>query len=91
MTVPADARLAGPQHGWAVVEAAMDHGTALACMEAVGTMSRVLELTKDYLQQRRQFGRTLIANQVLRHRLVDLFVAIEQARAISAAAIDRLS
>jgi butyryl-CoA dehydrogenase len=91
VTVPADARLAGPQHGWAVVEAAMDHGTALACMEAVGTMSRVLELTKDYLQQRRQFGRTLIANQVLRHRLVDLFVAIEQARAISAAAIDRLS
>lgn len=89
--VDAAARLAGPPHGWAIVEAAIDQATALACMEAVGTMSRVLDLTKDYLQQRRQFGRTLIANQVLRHRLVDLFVSIEQARAISAAAIDKLS
>jgi butyryl-CoA dehydrogenase len=90
VSVQASARLAGPEHGWAIVETAIDHATALACTEAVGTMSRVLELTKDYLQQRRQFGRALTANQVIRHRLVDLYVAIEQARAISAAAVERL-
>lgn len=88
--LPESARLAGPAHGWSVVEAAIDHATALACVEAVGTMSRVLELTQAYLQQRRQFGRALTANQVLRHRLVDLYVLIEQARAISQAAIDRI-
>lgn len=86
--VPAAARLgaaAGP-----ALEAAIDHATALACVEAVGTMQVVLDTTRAYLQQRRQFGRPLAANQVLRHRLVDLRVAIEQAQAISLAAIERL-
>ncbi|MFZ4759627.1 MAG: acyl-CoA dehydrogenase family protein, partial [Burkholderiaceae bacterium] len=72
------------------LEAAIDHATALACVEAVGTMQVVLDTTRAYLQQRRQFGRPLAANQVLRHRLVDLRVAIEQGQAISLAAIERL-
>jgi butyryl-CoA dehydrogenase len=50
----------------------------------------VLETTRAYLQQRRQFGRPLAANQVLRHRLVDLYADIEQSRAIAGAAVARL-
>jgi alkylation response protein AidB-like acyl-CoA dehydrogenase len=89
--LPGSARL-GPGAGlWPSLEAAIDQATALACIEAVGTMDRVLTLTKDYLQQRRQFGRPLTANQVLRHRLVDLYVLIEQSRAISLAAIEALT
>ena len=89
--VPAHARL-GPAGGlWPLLEAAIDQATALACIEAVGTMDRVLALTKDYLQQRKQFGRPLTANQVLRHRLVDLYVAIEQSRAIAHSAVEALS
>jgi alkylation response protein AidB-like acyl-CoA dehydrogenase len=89
--VPGSARLGAPAALWPMLEAAIDQATALACIEAVGTMDRVLVLTKDYLQQRRQFGRPLIANQVLRHRLVDLYVAIEQSRAIALSAIESLN
>jgi butyryl-CoA dehydrogenase len=89
--VPGAARLGRAADASAALEAAVDHATALACVEAVGTMQAVLETTKAYLQQRRQFGRPLAANQVLRHRLVDLHVAIEQADAISAAAVARLA
>ena len=88
--LPADALLGEPGGAWAALEAAIDHATALGCAEAVGTMERVLETTRAYLQQRRQFGRTLVSNQVLRHRLVDLWVPIEQARAIAGAAVARL-
>jgi alkylation response protein AidB-like acyl-CoA dehydrogenase len=88
--VAAGARLGPGAAAWPAVEAAIDHATALACVEAVGTMQVVLDTTRAYLQQRRQFGRPLAANQVLRHRLVDLLVATEQARAISLAAVDRL-
>jgi butyryl-CoA dehydrogenase len=54
-------------------------------------MESVIEITRTYLQQRVQFGRPLAANQVLRHRLVDLWVDCEQARAITGDAIARLS
>ncbi|MFM1991593.1 MAG: hypothetical protein RJA99_4550 [Pseudomonadota bacterium] len=88
--VPADARLDSPGDAWSAVEHALDTATALACAEAVGTMAAVIDATRTYLQQRRQFGRPLAANQVLRHRLVDLWAAMEQSRAIAGAAVERL-
>lgn len=90
LVLPVHARLGSASALWPVLEAAIDQVTALACVEAVGTMDRVLALTKDYLQQRKQFGRPLTSNQVLRHRLVDMYVAIEQSRAIAHGAIDAL-
>ncbi|MGD9942320.1 MAG: acyl-CoA dehydrogenase family protein [Burkholderiaceae bacterium] len=90
LRLPAAACLSGSCDAWPAMETAIDHATALACIEAVGTMDAVLAATQAYLQQRRQFGRPLASNQVLRHRLVDLFVVVEQSRAISEAAVARL-
>ncbi len=84
------ARLGGDADAWPAIERAIDHATALACVEAAGTMRAVLDTTRAYLQQRRQFGRPLASNQVLRHRLVDLYVDVEQARSIADAAVARL-
>jgi alkylation response protein AidB-like acyl-CoA dehydrogenase len=88
--VGAAARLGGDADAWPAIERAIDHATALACVEAAGTMRAVLDTTRAYLQQRRQFGRPLASNQVLRHRLVDLYVDVEQARSIADAAVARL-
>jgi len=88
--LPASALLSEPGNAWTWVEAAIDRATTMACAEAVGAMSRTLELTRDYLQSRRQFGRAITDNQVIRHRLVDLFVAVEQSRAITEAAAAHL-
>jgi butyryl-CoA dehydrogenase len=82
-TVPDNACIGPVDSAWPLVEAAIDHATVMACAEAVGTMSRAFELTRDYLVTREQFGRPLTANQVVRHRLVDLYVSVEQARAIT--------
>ena len=59
-------------------------GTVIAhCAQTVGTMQHAFEITVDYLKTRQQFGRPISANQVVQHRLVDLFVEIEEARALS--------
>jgi len=50
--------------------------------ESVGCMSELLRLTQDWLATRKQFGRPLAANQVLQHRLVDVFVALEESRSM---------
>ncbi|PVY77701.1 butyryl-CoA dehydrogenase [Cupriavidus alkaliphilus] len=86
--VPDSARIGARDGAWPLVEAAIDRATVMACAEAVGTMSRAFDLTRDYLATREQFGRPLTASQVIRHRLVDLYVSVEQARAITEAAAD---
>ena len=62
--------------------------------ESVGCMSELLRLTQDWLATRKQFGRPLAANQVLQHRLVDMFIALEESRSmlnLAAHSHDRMS
>lgn len=64
----------------------LDGAVIAHCAQTVGTMQRAFEITLDYLKTRQQFGKPISANQVVQHRLVDLFVEIEEARALSRAA-----
>ncbi len=86
VSVADDARIGAVDDAWPLVQGAIDRATVMACADAVGAMARAFELTREYVVTRRQFGRVLSANQVVRHRLVDLYVSIEQARAITEAA-----
>jgi alkylation response protein AidB-like acyl-CoA dehydrogenase len=51
-----------------------------ACAEMLGVMSCLFEATLDYVRNRKQFGLPLGSFQVIQHRLVDLYVALEQSR-----------
>ena len=88
VTLPDSARIGPAGQAWPAVARAIDRATVLQCAESVGAMARCLDTTRSYLGTRKQFGRLIIDNQVVKHRLVDLFVAIEQARAITEAAAD---
>ena len=65
--------------GFALLEAAVDEGVAALCAEAVGVMRRLLSDTVEYTKQRRQFDAPIAANQALQHRMVDMYIAVEQA------------
>ena len=51
----------------------------------LGTMERMIEITHEYLGTRRQFGQPIGSFQVLQHRMVDLRLQLEIARAVLAA------
>ncbi|BCH34414.1 pimeloyl-CoA dehydrogenase small subunit [Mesorhizobium sp. L-8-10] len=81
--VPAEAVLGDPEKGLPLVEKVVDQAIAALCAEAVGVMSAMHGLTVDYLKVRKQFGVPIGAFQVLQHKAVDMYVALEQARSIT--------
>jgi pimeloyl-CoA dehydrogenase small subunit len=79
-----EAVLAGPDAGLAVLERVVDEAIAALAAEAVGAMAALHELTVEYLKTRKQFGVPIASFQVLQHKSVDMFVALEQARSMAA-------
>ncbi|WP_321813077.1 MULTISPECIES: acyl-CoA dehydrogenase family protein [unclassified Paraburkholderia] len=73
----ADALLGGQDQGLEALEHGLDHGIAAQCAAAAGAMERLIDLTRDYLLTRRQFGQPLAAFQALQHRLADMLVQKE--------------
>ena len=89
--VAASARLAGDIGAASAIELALDRAMVVQCAETIGVMQRAFEITLDYVKTRKQFGRVLAANQVLQHRLVDLYVSVEEGRALVRAAAHAFS
>jgi alkylation response protein AidB-like acyl-CoA dehydrogenase len=77
--MPADALL-GPEGGaLPLLEQARDEGIAALCAEAAGLTRKLLADTVAYTKERKQFGQPLASFQALQHRMVDMFIAVEQA------------
>jgi alkylation response protein AidB-like acyl-CoA dehydrogenase len=70
-------------NGFAVLELAADVGVAAACAEAVGVMEKLVALTVEYMNTRKQFGTTLATFQALRHRIADVKMQLELGRSMS--------
>lgn len=81
--VPAQGVLGDPENGLPLLRRVVDAGIAGLCAEAVGVMARMHALTLDYLKVRKQFGVEIGQFQVLQHKAVDMFVAIEQSRSMA--------
>ncbi len=65
-----------------LIEQVTDIAIAAVCAEAVGAMTALHALTLDYLKTRKQFGVPIGSFQVLQHKAVDMFTALEQARSM---------
>jgi len=61
-----------------LVEKVVDEAIAALCAEAVGVQRRLHEGTLEYTKQRKQFGAPIASFQVLQHRMVDMFMSVEQ-------------
>jgi alkylation response protein AidB-like acyl-CoA dehydrogenase len=59
-----------------------DIAAILLAAEQIGAATRCLELTVDYTKERVQFGRPIGSFQALKHRMADLYVAVQAARAV---------
>jgi alkylation response protein AidB-like acyl-CoA dehydrogenase len=69
-------------------DAALRRGLAIAAAmlaaEQVGAAEKILEITRDYVVQRVQFGRPVGAFQAVKHRMADMALWVETARSAAA-------
>lgn len=78
LRLPAEALLSEQGRAWPSLARARDEGAAAICSEAVGCMRKVLADTVEYCKQRQQFGQPIGSFQVLQHRMVDMYMELEQ-------------
>lgn len=81
VALPADAVLLSGAGLVGALEQAVNLGALLACVEAQSAMAEILAQTIAHLSTRKQFSVTLSTFQALRHRVADMYVAYENARA----------
>ena len=75
--------LGEPGSAFPFIEQVVDAAIAALAAEAVGAMTESLDMTVDYLKQRKQFGMPIGSFQALQHRASDMLVALEQARSMA--------
>ncbi len=81
--IPGDALLGGEGAGLPLIEQIVDEATIGVCAEACGVTERLHTGTLDYSKARQQFGQPIGRFQVLQHRMVDMFMEVEQARSMT--------
>ncbi|BBY19316.1 acyl-CoA dehydrogenase IpdE2 [Mycolicibacterium litorale] len=59
-----------------------DIAALLVAVEQIGAATRCLELTVEYTKDRVQFGRPIGSFQALKHRMADLYVKVQSAKAV---------
>ena len=81
--VSPDAVLGIGDHAESTLAYAERHATAALCAEAVGIAQFLLDETLTYVKVRKQFGQPIGRFQAIQHRIVDMYVAVEEARSLS--------
>lgn len=77
----AEAELLGQEgHGWDGVTTIMDRAAVLVGFEQLGGASVCLEIAKEYALERYAFGRPIGSMQAIKHKLADMYTAVELAR-----------
>lgn len=83
LRVPAASRIGGAHDLGDALGRIRDEAIVAHCAEAAGSMEAVLHATVQYARTRKQFGKPIGSFQALRHRMVDMLLASEQAAAIT--------
>ena len=83
VAIPADAMLGNEGAALPLIERIIDEATVAVCAEACGVTERLHLGTLEYAKQRNQFGQPISRFQVLQHRMVDMFMEVEQAKSMT--------
>ena len=91
VVVPADAIVAAPGRGAAVLDAALPAILTIVAADLCGAAEWQLQTTAEYARVRSQFGRLIGFFQAVKHPIVNMMCAVDRARSLTyaaAAAVD---
>jgi alkylation response protein AidB-like acyl-CoA dehydrogenase len=83
LTVQASAVIGDVDGGWPIIRRVLQHAETGLAVEAVGAAQRALDLSVAYANERKQFGRPIGSFQAIKHKCVDMMVAVETARSLA--------
>lgn len=66
--------------GWGAVQRVLDRAAILFAFEQVGGADACLRMAREYAMERFAFGRPIGSFQAIKHKLADMYVALELAR-----------
>jgi alkylation response protein AidB-like acyl-CoA dehydrogenase len=81
--VERDQILGSLNQGWSVLHSNLELERALTCAGFIGALSTVFEMTKNYVNNRKQFGRPIGAFQAVAHPIADMYCDLEAARLLT--------
>jgi len=81
--VPAAALIGKEGDAWPLLRRTMDIATAALATELVGTAQKALDMSIEYAKTRVQFGKPIGSFQAVKHKCVDMMVAVENARSLA--------
>ena len=64
------------------VERVLQQAVVAMAMQTVGACRRIFEVTLEYAKVREQYGQVIGSFQALKHRLADMYLAVERANAV---------
>jgi acyl-CoA dehydrogenase len=70
----------GEAGGWASVQTLLDRAAIPMAFEQVGGADASLQMARGYAMERFAFGRPIGSFQAIKHKLADMYVAVELAR-----------
>lgn len=81
--VPAHHCVGGGQNMGDALLQTFDEALVAFAAEACGAASAIIDATVEYSKIRRQFGRSIVSNQSIAHRIVDMSIASERLNAMT--------
>jgi alkylation response protein AidB-like acyl-CoA dehydrogenase len=89
--VPGENVLGEVGRGWAIVRRTIERAAAAKCCDTVGVLQRVLEMTLDYVKERKQFDKPIGSFQVIQHYMAEIATDVDATRFSAYQAAWRLS
>jgi alkylation response protein AidB-like acyl-CoA dehydrogenase len=73
----------GSQDSAHAIRRALEEATLAVALETVGAVDALFQMVLAYVKERQQFGVVVGSFQAMKHKMSDMFIAIERARALS--------
>jgi len=85
--ITGDAVLGEVGSGYSILQNVLDYGVIASVAESIGVLSQIFNLTSTYIRERKQFGLSISQFQVIQHKLVDMYIKVEEAKSMMMMAV----